>query len=378
MEDFRTTPPVEETTPVQNEWVIDLTREEYIRYYTLFNKLSGPLRLHTVQLIVSLVFAVVVVGFCLFDFMQTGTIDALFAFLGLVLVAASFGLWLYAPRHVRRSAAKQYDQTVSGGYCYGGTLRIRDDRVEKENAQGIHTIHLNAMTLFVETPDMMVFITTNRRSIVIPARYLTAQAASVIRAAADKLPYRNRRFLGRAIPMGEVPTIVCPPEDPVLWEKPIRYETEEFADIIRNNVTQNYMKRLPFHSLMSVLFGVALGWDGGVTILPCIGWFLAFFALTTLTNLLLPRRRAGQVAAQADIAGRTVTVKLTTRGVWTTDPNKGFAVVPWCAIEHVTDRDTFVEITRGPQSIRIPKRYIDDFSAFDTLICTYWNKTNSK
>jgi hypothetical protein len=225
---------------------------------------------------------------------------------------------------------------------------------------------------------MMVFVTTNRRSIVIPARYLTAEAASVIRAAADKLPYRNRRFMGRICPQGETPAAASPPEDTVLWEKTLRYEPEELADLIRHNTTQAFMKRLPFHSVMSVIFGLGLGWGDGTDILPCIGWFLGFFALTALTNLVLPRRRANFIAAQADVAARTVTVKLTDRGVWMSDPNKGFAVLPWHAIEHVVNRDTFVEISRGMQAIRIPMRYIDDFSAFDTLICTYWKKTKSR
>ena len=378
MDEFRTTPPAEEPIPTVNEWAIDLTREEYIRYYTLFSKLSGPLRMQTVQLISSIVFALVLACFCIFDFMQTGAVDWLFALIGGVLLLASLGLWWYAPRHVRKAAAKAYDETLAGGYCYAGTLRVRDDRIEKENAQGIHTIHLNGGTLFIENPEMMVFLTTNRRSIVIPARYLTAEAASVIRAAADKLPYRNRRFMGRVVPQGETPTAACPPADTVLWEKTVRYEPEELADLIRYNATQNFMKRLPFHSVMSVLFGVGLGWGDGTNILPCIGWFLAFFTLTVITNLVMPRRRANFLAAQADAAARTVEIKLTDRGVWMTDPNKGFAVIPWTAIEHVVDRDTFVEITRGGQSIRIPKRYIDDLSAFDTLICTYWKKTKSK
>ena len=238
-------------------------------------------------------------------------------------------------------------------------------------------MHLNGGTLFIENPEMMVFLTANRRSIVIPARYLTAESASVIRAAADKLPYRNRRFLGRVVPQGQTPDVACPPEDTVLWEQTVRYEPEELADLIRHNVTQNYMKRLPFFSVTSVMFGVAVGWNGD-SILPCIGFFLLFFGLTTLFNLVMPRSRARLIAAQADIAGRTVAIKLTDRGVWMTDPNKGFAVLPWSVIEHVVDRDTFVEISRGPQSIRIPKRYIDNLSAFDTLISTYWKKTNSK
>ncbi len=377
MEENRTPTPAEEI-PAVNEWAIDLTREEYIRYYTLFSKLTGPLRMQTVQLIISLVFAAILVAFCVIDFMQTGAVDWLFAIIGGALLLASFGLWWYAPRHVRRAAGKAYDETLAGGYCYAGTLRVRDDRVEKENVQGIHSIHLNGGTLFIENPEMMVFLTANRRSIVIPARYLTAEAASVIRAAADKLPYRNRRFMGRVVPQGQTPVAACPSEDAVLWEKTVRYEPDELADLIRHNATQNYMKRLPFFSVMSVMFGVALGWDGSDNILPCIGFFLLFFGLTTIFNLVMPRRRANFLAAQADIAGRTVAIKLTDRGVWMTDPNKGFAVLPWQVIEHVIDRDTYVEITRGPQSIRIPKRYIDDFAAFDTLICTYWKKTKSR
>ena len=378
MEDFQNTQPVEQVNFPVNEWDIDLSREEYIRYYTLFSKLSGPLRLQTVQLVISVVFALILAVFCVIDFAQTGGVDWLFAGIGGVLTVASFGLWWYAPRHVRRAAGKAYDETLAGGYCYRGTLRVRDDRVEKENLQGIHSIHLNAGTLFIENPEMMVFLTANRRSIVIPARYLTAESASAVRAAADKLPYRNRRFLGRVVPKGEIPAAACPPEDTVLWEQTIRYEPDELADLIRNNVLQNFVKRLPFHSVMSALFGFGLGWGDGSNILPCIGWFLGFFGLTALTNLVLPRRRANMIAAQADVAGRTVTVKLTDRGVWMTDPNKGFAVLPWHVIDHVIDRDTFVEITRGGQSIRIPKRYIDDFATFDTLICTHWKKTKSK
>ncbi len=377
MDEIHVTPPVEET-PAVNEWAIDLTREEYIRYYTLFSKLSGPLRMQNFQLIISAVFAVILAGFCVMDLMQTGTVDWLFAVIGGVLLLASFALWWYAPRHVRKAAAKAYDETLAGGYCYHGTLRVRDDRVEKENAQGIHTVHLNGGTLFIENPEMMVFLTANRRSIVIPARYLTAESAGIIRAAADKLPYRNRRFMGRVEPKGETPATACPPADTVLWEKTVRYEPEELADLIRHNATQGFLKRLPFHSVMSVMIGVGLGWDGSDNILPCIGFFLLFFALTAVFNLVMPRSRAKVIAAQADVAGRTVAIKLTDRGVWMTDPNKGFAVLPWGVIEHVIDRDTFVEITRGPQSIRIPKRYIDDFSAFDTLVSTYWKKTKSK
>ena len=93
MEEIRNPIPAEETPTAVNEWAIDLTREEYIRYYALFSRLSGPLRMQTVQLIISVAFAAILAAFCVMDFMQTGAVDWLSAVIGGALLLASFGLW---------------------------------------------------------------------------------------------------------------------------------------------------------------------------------------------------------------------------------------------------------------------------------------------
>ena len=376
MEEFHTQTPKATQSSVW-EGQIDLTRKEYIAYYMQLSKLSGPLRLRNAQLIITLVFSVGLIALCAYEWVMFEAIDLFSVIVGGVLLLASLGIWWYVPRHVRRAAEKAYDETIAGGYTYYGTLRVLDDRIQKENAQGTNTVLIGPMTLFVETPEMMVFIPRNRRSIVIPARYLTAEAATCLRQLADKLPFRNRRFIGRLQPLGQTPVETPVPAQTILWHKTVRYEPDELASLMRANVTQNYMKQLPYLSVLSVLAGFALGWDGE-NILPCAGFFLLFFGIMTLLNLVTPRRRAAFAAQQADAAARTVEIKLTDRGVWLADPNSGFAAVPWSAVEHVVDRDTFVEIMRGRLSVRIPKRYIEDLSAFDTLICTYWNKTNSK
>lgn len=367
----------ETTVPTTREWQIDLTREEYVAYYMQFSKLSGPLRLRNVQLIITLIFSAGLIALCAYEWVMLGAIDLFSIVAGGLLLLLSLWLWWYVPRHVRRAAEKGYDEMVAGGYSYYGTLRVREDRIEKENDQGVNTVMIGPMTLFLETPQMMVFIPPHRRSIVVPARYLTAEAATCLRQMADKLPYRNRRFIGRLLPMGQLPSIKPVPEQSVLWQKTVRYEADELAALMRANVTQNYIKQLPYLSVLSVLAGFALGWDGE-NIFACAGFFLLFFALMSVFNFVMPRRRAAMAAHQADAAARTVEIKLTDRGVWLADPNSGFAVVPWTAVEHVIDRDTFVEIVRGRLSIRIPKRYIEDLSAFDALICTHWKKTNSK
>ena len=367
-----------ETTETSvREWQIDLTREEYIDYYKQFSKLSGPLRLRNAQLIITLVFSAGLIALCAYEWLMYEAIDLFSMVAGGVLLLASLGIWWYVPRHVRRVAEKAYNEMVDGGYSYNGILRVLDDRIQKENAQGVNTVLIEPMTLFIETPQMMVFIPRNRRSIVIPARYLTAEAATCLRQLADKLPFRNRRFIGRLQPLGQVPAETPAPTQMVLWQNTVCYEPDELVALMRANVTQNYMKQLPYLSILSVLAGFALGWDGE-NILPCAVFFLLFFGIMTLFNFVTPRRRAAFAAQQAEIAARTVEIKLTDRGVWLTDPNNGFLVLPWAAVEHVIDRDTFVEITRGRQTIRIPKRYIEDITAFDTLICTHWNKTNNR
>lgn len=365
------------TPDTEQVWQTDLTREDYVNYYMAVSKIGGPLRLRNIQLFITLGLFAAMIGICGYEFAVLDTIDWLTVGFGGALLLFSLGIWWYAPRHVRRSAEKVYDETVDGGYRYDGLLRVRDDRVEKENPQGVNAIFLDGGTLFVETADFMAFMTASRRAIVLPARYLTAEAATSVRHAADKLPYRNRRFVARVKPQGEIPSTPNVVEQTTVWEQQVRYETDELLGLMRHTTTQNFMKQLPVYSVLSVMCAVMFGWDSQ-SIPMCMGLFLLFLGLLTIFNLVTPLRRARFAAQLTTGQARTVTVRLTDRGVWLTDPNSGCTVIPWSAVEHVINRDTFVEIIRARQSVRIPKRYITDLEAFDTLICTHWKKTNSK
>ncbi len=369
--------PTPEQPPVQ-EWATDLTRDDYITMNTTLSKLRGPLRLRKAQLVISLVFFAAMMLLCVYEWLALDSVDWLTLLLGGGLLLASLLLWWYAPRHMRKAAAKAYDNTKAGGYIYAGVVRVRENRIEKETPQGVSVIKLDHMTLFIETPELLAFLTNGGQfSIVLPARYLTPEAASVLRQAADKLPFRNRRFVGRIQPGGESPAPAAPAEDTVLWEKTVRYEPEEMAEILRDITKKSYIKRLPFYAIISILCAVGMAGEvlqiGGM-----IFRFLAFFGALTLFSLVMPLRRVKMMAMNADGASRTVTIRLTDRGVWLRGQASNFTVLPWTAVEHVINRDTFVEITRGQQSIRIPKTYIDDLAAFDTMISGCWTKTNSK
>ncbi len=373
MDDFRK----DVAAPQPNEWAVDLTREEYIRFNALLSKLSGPLKLHKIQLIITLAFFAGLLALCIYEWVALQYVDWLLIAVGTVLLLASFGIWWYIPRHARKAAAKAYDETIEGGYHYAGIVRLRGNTVEKENDQGCNPIVLDERTLFIETPDMLVFITTGRHSIVLPARYLTAEAATALRQAADKLPYRNRRFIGRIEPLGEQPTPAPAVEPTVLWKADIRYEPQEMTEWLRHVVKMNFIQRLPLHAIICLLAAIYFGVDANSLVMT-IGTFLGFFALMLLFNLVLPHRNAKLQATMMDAASRMFTIQLNDRGVWFRGAQRGLTVLPWTAIEHVINRETFVEIIRGRQSIRIPKRYIEDISAFDTLISTVWKKTAGK
>ncbi len=363
--------------PAAREMPTDLTKEEYSRFYVEFAKITGPLRLRKVLLTVALLFAAAMAALLIYEWVALHVFDPVSTVLSLVLTLVAVALWGVVPYVVKRHAQKQYDQAIDGGYCYAGVVRICGDRVEKQTAQGTTAVELNARALFIETPEMMVFYTAGQPSIVLPARYLTPEAATALREAADKLPYRNRRFGGRVVPGGELPAPAVETPQVVLWEREMQYDTDEMVSLFRLSVKTNFLRRLPMLTMLCLCFSLLYISDG-MSLAQLLVAFLLMFAALLLFNLLLPLRRAKGMAQMADARMRTVTVKLTDRGVWVKAYTNGFSVLAWSTVEHVINRDSYVEITRKWQSVRIPKRYIDDLAAFDTLISGVWKKTNSK
>ncbi len=375
MDDFTVQEPV--SASPEQAWQTDLTREENTRYYMQISKRNGLMRLRGVLLIAMVLFSVLMGAMFLYEWLVLQYSDWPYIILTGVLLAVSLGIWWLVPVRMKRTAEKAYDEAIACGYSYAGVVRIKSDSIEKESEQGINTVPLNGYTVFMETPEMMFFSCSGRPAIVLPARYLTPEAATAFRSAADKLPYRNRVFLGRVRPQGirPVPTETLP--STVLWERSIRYESAEMEAMLRHTVTTRFMRNLPMQALLCVAGTVGLGVEQP-HIIEMAGGFLLMFLVITAFTLWMPLRRAKAMAYMANTDARTASVKITDRGVWVSHPNSGFVLLPWNVVEHVVDRDTYVDITRKTQSIRIPKRCIEDFAAFDAMISDVWKKTNSK
>lgn len=358
----------QENTAPATPYRVDLTREEYIAFTMQMARAFGPLRSRTGQLIASLACCGLVAALTVYDMYLFGQPDWLLIGLSAVMALVAIGFWLYVPHRMRRRAGTEYDQMIECGYSYCGELHISDSEVAKVSEEVTTRVRLDGHAVFMESADMLVFIGSEQRAIVLPARCLTKEAADRLRQAADRLPPTSRRFFGRIQPQGQVVTPPVREEQTVLWEQTIHYDPRETLDILKARTLQQFWTRLPHFALMSMLLALAFGWSD-TSIWPCVLFFLGALALLTVFNLVMPlsRLRRMQRAGYAPSPNSALQVKFTERGVRMLEGER-FACAPWSRIEHVYDRGEYAEMLWKQHFLRIPKRCIPDIAAFDAIL----------
>ena len=360
-------PAEESRTP----WYVDLKREEFVSFRMLTARIFGPLRQRIPTVIVSALCFLMLVGYALFEW-WSGAVPSpdpvLLVGGGLVLIPALM-IWLYVPFHLRRTAEKQYDRSVESGMDYFGELTVYPDRIEKTSNIIAAHIRIDERMLFIETADMMVITAVGSPAIVLPARCLTDEMARAVRQAMETLPPRNRRFLGRVIPRGEEvvrPEPKAKPEE--LWVNTFTYTAEEYAVVIKGVIQQNFWRMAPLLAAVSMMGAMAFGYTGE-SLLPCIGYFVAFIALLIVFNLVLPLHRVKSQTAELSAHDLTMQVRMDTMALRMKLPKGAESFVLWCDVDHVYERDDFVEIVHNKKSsLYIPKRCIDDLDALDAVI----------
>ena len=253
----------DETTGFNDRWPVDLTREEFLGYQKLLGRSTGFMQGKTLQIVLSTVLCVYLL--VLFGYLAIRRQEYDFLLLAAAVVTAAVDLvfWFVLPARRRKAAIALYDENVAAGYSYYGMLQVFPDRVEKAGDEMTTAIPTTPDSLFIESPEYMVWLNREQRAIVLPARCMTAEAAAAVRAAADRLPPRNRRFFGRLQPRGEQP---LPPEKvplTVLWEQTIDYTGEEYTALLRSTTVNNYRRQLPMLSFNSLLIALLITFTGG-------------------------------------------------------------------------------------------------------------------
>jgi len=360
-------------TPVQTEksaWYVDLTREEAAAYALLVARLRGPLRTRKTATITAALCSVILLGLAFGEWMAgvTEAFDYVTALCGvLIWLPALYVCWIL-PRSIRKNALRQYDRSVSAGIVYTGRLTVTEEYIEKISPSATAHIRLDERAFFIETADMMVFITPDSPGLVLPARCITEEMAFAVRRAADQLPPRNRQFVGRIQPKGEmvIPVEAVKPE--LLWTATFTYTHEEYAAVARSSILHRFWRLAPAMTPMAFIGALVFGWSGE-SLTPAIGYFLLFMGIVVLMNLVFPllqNKRRVELMTPHDL---TVKVGFDTTALRMQAPRGSEMPVLWCDVKHVYDNDPFIEIeiVKG-SSLPIPKRAIEDIEAFEAAL----------
>ena len=351
---------------------VDLTREEFIRFRLLLARVNGPLKIRIPTLIMSVLCCVALVALALTEWLENGRMgypDLTFLVGAVLVLLPGLFIYLYVPYKMKKTAGMQYDRSVEAGMNYYGLLQVYPDCIDKVGQYATAHIRLDERTLFIETPEMMVFSSAVSPALVLPARCMTPELATAVRHAADRLPARNRRFIGRLQPLSQ-PAIEPPaqekPEE--LWVSTFTYTPEEYATVLKGIMTANYWRTAPFLATIAVLGGFTFSYDSG-NLLNSAVTFLVLFGLGTLLNYVLPVSRVKRQVHTLSAHDLTMQVRLDTMMLRFKLPKGGDGYVLWCDVDHVYDKENFVEIVHNKRAtLYIPKRAIPDLEALGGVI----------
>ncbi|MBE6807766.1 MAG: hypothetical protein E7527_07195 [Ruminococcaceae bacterium] len=355
----------------QKDWYVDLTREEFIAFRMLLARLQGPLRLRIPTMIMAALCCVGVAALAVVDWLEAGKQgwpDPTLLVTAALVLLPGFYTWFYVPAKMKKTAGQHYDRSVRSGMSYCGRLEIYPDRVDKVGVSASTSAVMDQGTLFIETADMMVFTAAGTPALVLPGRCLTAAQAAQIRQTADRLPPHNRRFIARVRTGAEVvaPPVEEKPEE--LWVSTFTYTPEEYATVLKGVLIQHFWRMAP------LLMGTALvgsylfrPMEGDLT--SCIPLFLVMCGIFLLFNLILPLARVKRQVPYTTAHDRTMQVRLDTMALRLKLPKGAENWVLWCDVDHVYDKDDFVEVVHNKKAtLHIPKRCIEDLEAFDAIV----------
>ena len=363
------TPP---DAPERQPWYVDMTREEFIAFRMLTARLMGPLRQRIPTLIVSIVCFLALGGYAIYEWMAhiVPYPDPVLVVGALLVLIPSLILCVYVPCRMKKQAGKQYDRSLQAGMDFCGELFIYPDCIEKASATVTASVRLDERMLFIETAQMMVITSVGSPAIVLPARCLTEEMARDVRQAVTRIPPRNRRFIARVKARGEAVTPPAPKEKPEeLWVETFTYTAEEYAVVLKGIIQQHFWRMSPLLALAAMMGAMFFG-NGDIT-KPAenIPLFVVIMLLLVLFNLILPLRRVKTQAESLSAHDLTMQVRLDTMMIHNKLPKGGQNWVLWCDVDHVYEREDFVEIVHNKKaSLFIPKRCIPDLDAFDAIV----------
>lgn len=358
--------------PERKPWYVDLTREEFIAFRMLNARLLGPMRQRIPTLIVSIVCFFLLGGYAIFEW-QAHIVpypDPVLVVGAFVVLIPALIFCVYVPQRMKKQAGKQYDRSVQAGMDFCGELFIYPDCIEKASSTVTASVRLDERMLFIETAEMMVITAIGSPAIVLPARCLTDDMARAVRQASMQIPPRNRRFIARVKARGEVVAPPAPKAKPEeLWVQTFTYTAEEYTVVLKGLIQQHFWRMSPMLALVAMMGAILFGNADITNLVENIPLFVVIMLVLVLFNLVLPLRRVKTQAESLSAHDLTMQVRLDTMMIHNKLPKGGENWVLWCDVDHVYEREDFVEIVHNKKaSLFIPKRCIPDLNELDAIV----------
>ena len=348
------------------EYEADLSRDEYIRSQEVLNGNRG-FSMKRLPTLVLLAGCFVLAAPYIYS---GGKVDwSLVSLLAMMLVSEVWTM-LTMRGQMRRRAGDAYDATIYSGYSFSGVVSVEEDAVRKRTASATAVISFDQCRLFVETADMMIFCAMDGKSIVIPARFLTAQTAEITRAAAlQRIPPYRRMMIAPVQPAVEPAPVVCAVAEPQeLLTLDVEYADGELVSLASDMAMQGFWDSMPNRCLlMTLIASLAYFVAGAIPVPVFLTGLLVMFLFTVAVTRIKMRRAITRTERQIC----RLRVEFTDQYVSLIGKADGVRPLklPWSHITRAVEyRDTVEFYTGKIRQLSIPKRCIEDFDALSEVV----------
>lgn len=359
---------------------VDMSQEEYLRSQELIRKAAQRnnfLGGYVVGVAMLLLCTVMVIVDCV----VAKRVDVPTVLLLLLLIAMEVMVWVVNPKTLRNSDIDAYNQTLFTGYTFAGILHIGPVDIRKQTMSSDVSISYLNCPLFVEAEDMMVFAAPRGRGIVVPARFLTAEDAEVLRELAfTHIPPSNRRLMGKLVPTavehGPWPRMSPKPE-PILYDLNLEYTVKEHRQMVMEGaldiLVRTGVNRLMFAALGSLAFYMALG--------PVsVAVYLLLWLGINLYSLVKPQIKLGRAVRETGGDAQKYMVLLTADSMSVHSKYDAMKSLryPWSSLTRAVETPETVEFYARRKVLTIPKRCIPDWDEFQRIVDEHMDAARSR
>lgn len=346
---------------------VDLTEDEFLAFSMAVARKMGPLKSQKPLMILFAVYLLVEVVGLIKTYADTGTLSlSLLVMVGLTAVCAALSMTMM-PARIKKGAKASFAVGNRNGYY--GEVTVTPYAIMKNIGEETVSIPFNEQTLYIEDREFMAFTAAGQqRSIILPARCMTTEMAVQVRQAvfAQNVPIARRVFARmEARAQQPIARRAFPEAAHTLYALDFQYTEQELTKLYLDTAWKQYFQTLPGLSMMAVIAGLLMAflqenawWFPGVSLTFIFGYMV----LSILSASARGKKAAGQV-------NRTHLV-LTDRGVeMRVSPSGQRLSIGWSGIERAVERETCVELFHsGGHLLRIPKRAIEDFEEFRSIV----------